>query len=111
MASKIQAEKRGGAANLTNAGKGRPKGTPNKTTVAVKDMILTALNKKGGAEYLARQADENPAAFMTLVGKLLPLDVKSHSTMDVTLKAARDAATQAFIRAAQEEASQPEMTH
>jgi hypothetical protein len=38
-------------------------------------MILEALAQKGGADYLARQADENPAAFMTLVGKVLPLQV------------------------------------
>ena len=54
---------------------GRQKGTPNKSTQAVKDMILAALAQKGGADYLARQADENPAAFMTLVGKVLPLQV------------------------------------
>ena len=38
-------------------------------------MILQALDDKGGPEYLARQADENPAAFMTLLGKVLPLQV------------------------------------
>ena len=48
---------------------------PNKTTAAVKDMILQALSNKGGVEYLERQADENPTAFMTLVGKVLPLQV------------------------------------
>lgn len=54
---------------------GRVKGTPNKTTKALKDMILAALDTKGGATYLAKQADENPAAFMTLLGKVLPLQV------------------------------------
>lgn len=54
---------------------GRAKGVPNKTTAAVKDMILQALSNKGGVEYLERQADENPTAFMTLVGKVLPLQV------------------------------------
>ncbi len=42
-------------------------------------MILEALAQKGGADYLARQADENPAAFMTLVGKVLPLQVTGDS--------------------------------
>lgn len=64
-----------GAANLTNKGKGRPKGSPNKTTAALKDMILQALGNKGGIKYLERQADENPTAFLTLVGKVLPLQV------------------------------------
>lgn len=64
-----------GAANLTNKGKGRPKGVPNKTTAAIKDMIVQALDQAGGAAYLLRQANENPAAFMTLVGKVLPMQV------------------------------------
>lgn len=75
MTSKIQGGKRGGAANLTNAGKGRPKGIPNKNTAALKDMILGALDGKGGVDYLMKQADENPTAFLTLVGKVLPMTV------------------------------------
>ena len=61
--------------NRGNAGKGRPKGTPNKNTAALKDMILGALNNKGGVDYLMKQADENPTAFLTLVGKVLPMTV------------------------------------
>ena len=58
-----------------NAGKGRPKGVPNKVTADLKAMILGALDDAGGKAYLARQADENPAAFLTLVGKVLPKEV------------------------------------
>lgn len=54
---------------------GRKKGVPNKTTAALKDMILQALDKKGGVDYLVTQADQNPAAFMTLLGKVLPMQV------------------------------------
>lgn len=54
---------------------GRPAGSPNKTTALLKDMILQALDDSGGVAYLQRQADENPQAFMTLVGKVLPLQV------------------------------------
>jgi len=61
--------------NRGNAGKGRPKGARNKATAAVKDMILSALDQAGGVEYLVTQAEENPTAFMTLVGKVLPLQV------------------------------------
>ena len=54
---------------------GRQKGVPNKTTAAVKDMVLTALGNVGGVKYLEKQADENPTAFLTLVGKVIPLQV------------------------------------
>lgn len=54
---------------------GRQKGVPNKLTADLKSMILGALDDAGGREYLQRQADANPAAFMTLIGKVLPLQV------------------------------------
>ena len=61
--------------NRGNAGKGRPKGARNKVTAALKDMILGALDDAGGRDYLMKQAGDNPAAFLTLVGKVLPLQV------------------------------------
>ena len=54
---------------------GRAKGVPNKLNGDVKAMILEALEKAGGADYLKTQANANPAAFMTLVGKVLPMQV------------------------------------
>ena len=51
---------------------GRQKGVPNKLTGDVKEMIRTALEEKGGVAYLVEQADKNPTAFLTLVGKLVP---------------------------------------
>jgi hypothetical protein len=57
------------------AGRGRPKGTPNKTTAAIKEMVIAALHKAGGVDYLAARALDTPAAFMTLVGKVLPLQL------------------------------------
>lgn len=35
-------------------GAGRPKGSLDKNNKALREMILEALEKKGGAEYLAR---------------------------------------------------------
>lgn len=58
-----------------NAGKGRQKGVPNKMTAEVKQMIMDALDGAGGVEYLITQAHEKPAAFLALVGKVLPLQV------------------------------------
>jgi hypothetical protein len=54
---------------------GRRKGTPNKLNADIKAMILGALNEAGGQKYLARQAKENPSAFLTLLGKILPMQV------------------------------------
>jgi hypothetical protein len=55
---------------------GRKKGTPNKITADIKAMVLGALDAKGGQKYLERQADENPVAFMGLIGKVLPMTVQ-----------------------------------
>jgi hypothetical protein len=58
---------------------GRPKGVPNKTTSLLKDAILAAASRAGGEggmeAYLERQAIENPAPFMSLLGKVLPMQV------------------------------------
>jgi hypothetical protein len=55
---------------------GRRKGQPNKFSGALKDMILQALSNVGGVDYLEKQAGANPTAFMTLVGRVLPMQVK-----------------------------------
>jgi hypothetical protein len=54
---------------------GRTKGTPNKLSKALKEMVLGALDDAGGQDYLKRQAHESPAAFLTLLGKVLPMQV------------------------------------
>lgn len=54
---------------------GKPKGAENKLNKEVKQMILDALEQAGGVSYLVEQAKEKPVAFMTLVGKVLPLQV------------------------------------
>src|SRR3990167_5911887 len=61
-------------ANLKRGG-GR-KGKPNKVTATLKDMILQSLSNVGGAAYLERQAEKQPAAYMALIGRVLPLQVK-----------------------------------
>lgn len=57
-------------------GAGRKKGIPNKLTGDVKAMILGALEQVGGQSYLAEQAEQNPGAFLSLVGKVVPKDLK-----------------------------------
>ena len=56
---------------------GRAKGVPNKATAELKEMILGALSEVGGQAYLVQQALDNPNAFMTLVGKVVPRDLNA----------------------------------
>lgn len=51
------------------------KGIPNKMNGEIRAMIHKALERAGGALYLEQQAEENPAAFLTLLGKTLPREV------------------------------------
>lgn len=56
---------------------GRQKGVPNRITRELKDMIRGALDQAGGQDYLYQQAQENPNAFLQLVGKILPQELKA----------------------------------
>lgn len=68
------------------AGMGRKKGVPNKTTRQLKELILEALSQAGGVDYLVRQArKKNPAPFMMLLGKVLPLQVTGESGGPITV--------------------------
>lgn len=72
-----------------NAGKGRVKGVPNKTTALLKDAILHAAELAGGEEglvgYLQQQATDNPGPFITLLGKVLPLQVTGENGEPIKL--------------------------
>jgi len=64
--------------NTGNRGKGRPKGSPNKATAIIKDAIIQAAANAGDGnmvEYLTQQARLNPGPFMSLLGKVLPLQI------------------------------------
>lgn len=75
--------------NTGNAGKGRPKGSPNKTTALLKDSILQAAELAGGpggiVQYLTMQAATNPAPFMALLGKVLPTQLTGDSDNPVAI--------------------------
>jgi len=66
-----------GAAAL-GAGPGRPKGSTNKATAQLKEMILAALDNAGGIEYLERKANDprTASAFLSLIGKVLPMTIQ-----------------------------------
>lgn len=63
-----------------NAGKGRVKGVPNKVTNDVRQMLLASLNAVGGQQYLEEQATANPKAYLSLISKVIPQEVKSQIT-------------------------------
>jgi hypothetical protein len=61
---------------------GRAKGTPNKTTALLKDAILQAaelagdkVGNDGLVSYLTAQAIDNPGPFLSLLGKVLPIQM------------------------------------
>ncbi len=58
-------------------GPGRKSGVPNKVTGEVRAMILAALDAMGGQAYLERVAEANPVAFMALLAKLIPSELKA----------------------------------
>lgn len=58
-----------------NAGKGRVKGVPNKTTVAVKAALTEAFEELGGVPSLVAWGKANETEFYKLWAKLLPTEV------------------------------------
>lgn len=65
--------------NRGNAGKGRPKGSKNKTTQVAKDAIAEAAAELGGSARLVTWAKSDPinerVFWGTIYPKLLPLQV------------------------------------
>ena len=57
-------------------GAGRPAGALEKNNKQLREMILVALENKGGVEYLVQCAGSHPQAFMSLLGRVLPLAVE-----------------------------------
>ncbi len=57
-------------ANLIHTG--RPKGTQNKTTTALKDALMLSFERLGGAAYLEEVARRDPRTYCALLGKVLP---------------------------------------
>lgn len=57
------------------SGAGRPKGSLDKGNALIRELIVKALDDVGGAQYLAEVAKSHPGAFLTLIGKTMPLQV------------------------------------
>ena len=61
-------------------GPGRPKGSLNKTTLQLREMILLALDKLGGPDYLVALGRENSSAYASLLSKVLPTTLNTSET-------------------------------
>ena len=70
MTSKIQGitEKR----LPPNAGKGRPKGSPNKATTNLKAALEASFTELGGVQWFVQLAKSNPDAYVKLLLQILP---------------------------------------
>jgi hypothetical protein len=64
---------------------GRQKGSMGKSAVELRRMIRIALKDVGGVEYLKQQAEDNPVAFMTLIGKIIPKEVGATMKNGITV--------------------------
>ena len=85
---------------------GRQKGTPNKTTALLKDMILEAaelagkdMGGEGAVQYLRMQAALNPAPFMSLLGRVLPTQLTGDPESPLHIKSESDAKFGAVVGA------------
>lgn len=58
-----------------NAGKGRPKGAPNKFTSSFKEALLLAFQGIGGTEALTVWGAANPTEFYKIAARLIPHEV------------------------------------
>jgi hypothetical protein len=84
---------------------GRPTGAQNKTTTVLKDAILAAAEQAGDEAglvgYLRNMATTNPGAFLSLLGKVLPM----------TLAGDKDAPLQQRVTVAWEAVDPPKRTN
>ncbi len=66
---------------------GRRRGTPNRLSPNLRAMVLEALHRAGGVDYLVQVATEHPATFLRLLGKLIPrqLEARAPTTSLATL--------------------------
>lgn len=57
-------------------GAGRPKGSIDKGNALIREMIVQALDEAGGVQYLVETAKSHQAAFLALIGKVMPVQVE-----------------------------------
>ncbi len=58
------------------AGAGRPKGAIDKGNALIRELIVQTLDNLGGTDYLEATARSHPAAFLSLLGKVMPVQLE-----------------------------------
>src|SRR4051812_34198946 len=71
------------AARGTRPPGGSRKGVPNRVTADVRAMILAALDRVGGEDYLVQQAHNNPKTFLSLLGRIIPTQITGRGDKDL----------------------------
>ena len=57
------------------AGKGRPRGSVNKTTKTLKEALLNSFETLGSEKWLVSLAESDPKAYASLLGRLVPSEI------------------------------------
>lgn len=65
---------------------GRQKGTPNKLSSDIREVIKAAFDEAGGKEYLVTLSKSDPRTFLTLVGKIVPTAITGGDEDDAPIK-------------------------
>ena len=82
--------------------RGRPPG-PNKINREVREMVRQALDAEGGVEYLQWAARQQPQAFLSLLGRLIPAEIRASLDGEATVLILRDYSGVEFEQIAQRE--------
>jgi len=65
---------------------GRPKGSKNKTSAALAQTMLDALDELGGKAWLVKVGRDKPGTLMPVIAKLLPKDVNMNVSGKLTIE-------------------------
>lgn len=68
---------------------GRQKGTPNRTTTAIKDAFKEAFDDMGGVQALVKWGKANPGQFYPLAARLIPTEVNGNVAASLTIELVR----------------------